>query len=168
MQTISGSRAKSRCRCLRRSPFLVTISLRVDEAVPADEEVGMSIEKFFAIITCIKEAKSIASALSLPPDSIPDTQKLQLLGLLDRAQQLIVSLRADYIDSTYFKPLSDEMNLASAGRAEPAEGNAEAPASQTGAMVYPLEERRRAREDRRKVQMVIQHDRRRGASDRRS
>jgi hypothetical protein len=127
----------------------------------------MSIEKFFAIITCVKEAKSIASALSLPPDSIPDTQKLQLLGLLDRAQQLIVSLRADYIDSTYFKPLSDEMNLASAGRAEPAEEPAKAPAPQTGAMVYPLEDRRRTREDRRKVQMVIQYDRRRGSSDRR-
>lgn len=127
----------------------------------------MSIEKFFAIITCVKEAKSIASALSLPPDSIPDTQKLQLLGLLDRAQQLIVSLRADYIDSTYFKPLSDEMNLASAGRAELAEGPAKAPAPQTGAMVYPLEDRRRTREDRRKVQMVIQYDRRRGSSDRR-
>lgn len=127
----------------------------------------MSIEKFFAIITCVKEAKSIASALSLPPDSIPDTQKLQLLGLLDRAQQLIVSLRADYIDSTYFKPLSDEMNLASAGRAEPAEGPAKSPAPQTGAMVYPLEDRRRTREDRRKVQMVIQYDRRRGSSDRR-
>jgi hypothetical protein len=127
----------------------------------------MSIEKFFAIITCIKEAKSIASALSLPPDSIPDTQKLQLLGLLDRAQQLIVSLRADYIDSTYFKSLSDEMNLVPAGRAEPAEGPAEAPAPQTGAMVYPLEDRRRAREDRRKVQMAIPYERRSRESDRR-
>jgi hypothetical protein len=152
---------------LRRGPFLVTIEPWVEKAVPVDEELGMSIEKFFAVIMCIKEAKSIASALSLPPDSIPDTQKLELLGLLDRAQQLIVSLRADYIDSTYFKPLGDEMNLASAGRAEPAESATKEPAPQTGAMVYPLEERRRAREDRRKVQMVIQYDRRSGISDRR-
>jgi hypothetical protein len=152
---------------LRRGPFLATISFLVDEAVTVDEELGMSIEKFFAIIKCIKEAKSIASALSLPPDSIPDTQKVELLNLLDRAQQLLVSLRADYIDSTYFKPLGDEVNLASAGRAEPAESPAKAPATPTGAMVYPLEERRRAREDRRKVQMAIQYDRRRGVSDRR-
>jgi sugar phosphate isomerase/epimerase len=39
----------------------------------------MSTEKFLKIITCLKEAKSVASAMTLPPDSRPSAQKLHLL-----------------------------------------------------------------------------------------
>jgi hypothetical protein len=120
----------------------------------------MSLEKLLAITTCIKEAKSVAAALSLPPDSIPDTQKVQLLELLDRAQQLTVALRADFIDLAYFRSLDEDRRAASA------ESPSKEPGGQPGVVVFPFE-RRRAGTDRRRVQTFLACDRRSGVADRR-
>lgn len=120
----------------------------------------MSLEKLFAITTCIKEAKSVAAALSLPPDSIPDTQKVQLLALLDRAQQLTVALRADVIDLTYFRSLDEDR------RAVSTENPSKEPGDRPGVVVFPFE-RRQAGTDRRRVQTFLACDRRSGVADRR-
>lgn len=126
----------------------------------------MSTEKFFKIMMYLKEAKSVASAITLPPDSRPSRQKLHLLGLLDRIQHLVVSLRADFIDLFYFKPPYEESAPMPADAVEPP-----APASNEGSdgrrlNVVPFN-RRRTRRDRRQIPTFIARDRRSGVADRR-
>lgn len=125
----------------------------------------MSTEKFFKIMMYIKEAKSAASAMTLPPASRPNSQKLHLLGLLDRIQHLVVSLRADFIDLFYFKSPYDESDAAPSDARKPA-APAEAAAAERRPNVVPFD-RRRAPRDRRRVPTFIARDRRSGLADRR-
>jgi hypothetical protein len=123
-------------------------------------------EKFLKILTFLKEAKSIAAALTLPRDSRPSDQKLHLLRLLDRIQQLIVSLRADFIDLVYFRSPDEERNPTPADRLATADNSSNEPGAEREAKVL-LFNRRRARADRRQMHTFIACDRRSGIADRR-
>lgn len=125
----------------------------------------MSTEKFITIITCLKEARSAAAALTLPPESRPNAHKLHLLWLLDRIQHLVVSLRADFIDLFYFKsPYEQDAPALFDGAT--AEMSPEQPRTEREPKVVPFD-RRRARADRRKLRTFLARDRRSGLADRR-
>jgi hypothetical protein len=129
-------------------------------------DAGMSTEKFITIITCLKEARSAAAALTLPPESRPNAHKLRLLWLLDRIQHLVVSLRADFIDLFYFRGAHEKGVSAPCG----ADGPTENPPAKTGTErkpnVIPFD-RRRMGGDRRRTHTYIAHDQRSGIADRR-
>ncbi len=126
----------------------------------------MSSEKFFRIITYLKEAKSVASAMSLPSDSRFNSQKLHLLGMLDRIQHLVVSLRADFIDLFYFKS-PYEAGAAEAPDIDEASGGLpEPPTGERWSNVVSFDRRRRAA-DRRQLNTFLARDRRSGIVDRR-
>lgn len=125
----------------------------------------MSTEKFYRILTYLKEAKSIAAAMTTPPGARPNTQKLHLLRLLDRAQHLVVSLRADFIDLFYFKSPYEQDAPALFDGAAP-EMPPEQTLSERESKVVPFD-RRRARADRRKLRTFLARDRRSGLADRR-
>lgn len=126
----------------------------------------MSTEKFFKIMMYLKEAKSVASAITLPPDSRPNRQKLHLLGLLDRIQHLVVSLRADFIDLFYFKPAYEEGAPMPAESAKPSAPAWDEADDERRLNVVPFN-RRRTRQDRRQIPTFIARDRRSGVADRR-
>ncbi len=126
----------------------------------------MSTEKFFRIIAYLKEAKSVAAAMTLPPDSRPNTQKLHLMRLLDRVQHLVVSLRADFIDLFYFTSSYEESAPTLFDGAETAEIPPEHPSAERESKVVPFD-RRRARDDRRQLHTFLARDRRSGFADRR-
>lgn len=126
----------------------------------------MSSEKFLAIITSVKEAKSVASAMTLPPDSRPNAQKLHLLRLLDRVQQLIVALRADFIDLVYFRSQDGACNPTPVDRLATTDDSSNEPVVEREAKVL-LFDRRRTRTDRRGMHTFLARDRRSGIADRR-
>lgn len=125
----------------------------------------MSTEKFLKIMMYLKEAKSVAAAITLPSDSRPDRQKLHLLGLLDRIQHLVVSLRADFIDLFYFKPSYEESASLPAAAAEKTTA-ADGADGERRLNVVPFN-RRRIQQDRRQIPTFIARDRRSGIADRR-
>jgi hypothetical protein len=129
-------------------------------------EAGMSSEKFLAIMTSIREAKSVASEMTLPPDSRPNVQKLHLLRLLDRVQQLIVALRADFIDWVYFRSPDEARNPTPADRLATADHSSNEPVVEREAKVF-LFDRRRTRTDRRGMHTFLARDQRSGIADRR-
>jgi hypothetical protein len=128
-------------------------------------DAGMSSEKFFRIITYLKEAKSVTSAMTLPSDSRFNSQKLHLLGMLDRIQHLVISLRADFIDLFYFKSPYDaaaeapDIGESSGGLPGP-------PSGERRSNVVSFDRRRRAT-DRRQLNTFLARDRRSGIVDRR-
>lgn len=126
----------------------------------------MSTEKFFRIIAYLKEAKSVASAMALSPDSRFNTQKLHLLGMLDRIQHLVVSLRADFIDLFYFSSPYDAGAPVLSDIGKPAAGLPDHPDDERRSKVVPFD-RRCTREDRRRIQTFLARDRRSGIADRR-
>lgn len=127
---------------------------------------GMSSEKFFRIITYLKEAKSVTSGMTLPSDSRFNSQRLHLLGMLDRIQHLVVSLRADFIDLFYFKSPYE----AAAPEASDFEKSSEQfpgpPGGERRSNVVSFDRRRRAT-DRRQLNTFLARDRRSGIVDRR-
>ena len=126
----------------------------------------MSTEKFFRILAYLKEAKSVASAMTLPPDSRPNTQKLHLIRLLDRTQHLVVSLRADFMDLFYFKSPYEASAPEPFGWTGPAEIPPEDREAERLSKVVPFN-RRRAQADRRRRHTYLARDRRSGIADRR-
>jgi hypothetical protein len=126
----------------------------------------MSTEKFFKLMAYIKEAKSIASSMTLAPDCRPNAQKLHLLGLLDRIQHLVVSLRADFIDLFYFRSPYEEGTPPLAEPGEPAAMPPHEHSPERVSNIVPFN-RRRAKEDRRRMHTFIARDRRSGIADRR-
>ncbi len=126
----------------------------------------MSTEKFFRIITYLKEAKSVTSAMALSPDSRFNSQKLHLLGMLDRIQHLVVSLRADFIDLFYFKSPYEAGAPADSDIGEPGEGLSGHPGGERRSNVVPFD-RRRTPADRRRINTFLARDRRSGIVDRR-
>jgi len=127
---------------------------------------GMSTEKFFRIITYLKEAKSVASTLTPSPDSRFNYQKLHLLGMLDRIQHLVVSLRADFIDLFYFKPPDEAGAPAAFDIGEPAGGLSGHLGGERRSNIVPFD-RRRTLSDRRRINTFLARDRRSGIVDRR-
>jgi len=126
----------------------------------------MSTEKFFKVMAYIKEAKSVASAMTLPPDSRPNAKNLHLLMLLDRIQHLVISLRADFIDLFYFRTPYEASSATLFDAGEPAAMPPDEPNTERRSNVVPFD-RRRAREDRRHMHTFIARDRRSGIVDRR-
>jgi hypothetical protein len=127
---------------------------------------GMSSEKFFRIITYLKEAKSVTSAMTLPSDSRFNSQKLHLLGMLDRIQHLVVSLRADFIDLFYFKS-PYEAGAAEAPDVGESSGEVSChPSGERRSNVVSFD-RRRSAADRRRLNTFLGRDRRSGIVDRR-
>lgn len=125
----------------------------------------MSTEKFYRIIAHLKEAKSVAAGMAMSPDPRVNAQKLHLLGMLDRIQHLVVSLRADFIDLFYFKSPYETSppTLSDSGEAaRPLAG----PESERRSNVVPFD-RRRTRADRRRIHTFLARDRRSGIADRR-
>jgi len=127
---------------------------------------GMSTEKFFRIIAHLKEAKSVASGMALSPDPRFNAQKLHLLGMLNRIQHLVVSLRADFIDLFYFRSPYEAGSPALSDIGEPAAGASDVPGNERRSKVVPFD-RRRTRWDRRQIHTFLARDRRSGIADRR-
>jgi hypothetical protein len=128
-------------------------------------DAGMSSEKFFRIITYLKEAKSVTSAMALPSDSRFNSQKIHLLGMLDRIQHLVVSLRTDFIDLFYFKsPYEAAAEAPDIG--ESSGGLPDPPSGERWSNVVSFDRRRRAA-DRRQLNTFLARDRRSGIVDRR-
>ena len=126
----------------------------------------MSSEKFFRIITYLKEAKSVTSAMALPSDSRFNSQKLHLLGMLDRIQHLVVSLRADFIDLFYFKSPYESGAAEAPDIGAPPGGVSCHPPGERRPNVVPFD-RRRSAADRRRLNTFLARDRRSGIVDRR-
>lgn len=126
----------------------------------------MSTEKFFRVITHLKEAKSVTAAMTPSPNSRFNSQKLQLLGLLDRVQHLVVSLRADFIDLFYFKSPYETEASAAVGFEELPGRYANHANGDRRCNILPFD-RRRAAADRRRVHTFLGRDRRSGIVDRR-
>jgi hypothetical protein len=126
----------------------------------------MSTEKFLRIITSLKEAKSIVTDMVQSPDTQNSARKIRLLRLLDRIQHLVVSLRTDFIDLFYFRGPPDAVYAASS-ESEP---SAAMPVGDSVAEhrpnVVPFN-RRRTKDDRRRMHTFIARDRRSGIADRR-
>ncbi len=127
---------------------------------------GMSSEKFFRIITYLKEAKSVTSAMALPSDSRFNSQKLHLLGMLDRIQHLVVSLRADFIDLFYFKSPYEAGAAEARDIGDSSGGFLDPPSGERRSNVVPFD-RRRSAADRRQLNTFLARDRRSGIVDRR-
>jgi len=126
----------------------------------------MSSEKFFRIISYLKEAKSVTSAMVLPADSRFNSQKLHLLGMLDRIQHLVVSLRADFIDLFYFQSSYETGAAEAPDLGEPSGGFSDHPSGERRSNVVPFD-RRRSATDRRQLNTFLACDRRSGIVDRR-
>jgi hypothetical protein len=121
----------------------------------------MPFEKFNKLIALLKDARSVAARLLFYGNARTNPQIILLAGILERAQSLATSMRADAI----------EMALLEA----PAEVNGTTPAtprfprrSGPGARsdIIPFDRRRRD-QDRRQIHTFIAGDRRSGIADRR-
>lgn len=121
----------------------------------------MQFEKFTKIIALLKDARTVAARLLFSGNVRANPQIILLAGILDRAQALIVSLRADFIEMAIPKTpttgnASSPAQLRFSGRSNAAERSD----------VIPFDRRRRAR-DRRRLHTYIARDRRSGIADRR-
>ena len=126
----------------------------------------MSTEKFLRIITFLKEAKSIASDMVLSPDAQTSARRIHLLRLLDRIQHLVVSLRTDFIDLFYFRGPPDSEYAATFESEMPAATYFAEATAERRPNVVPFN-RRRAKDERRKMHTFLARDRRSGIADRR-
>ncbi|MGE5257946.1 MAG: hypothetical protein ACM3KE_14805 [Hyphomicrobiales bacterium] len=128
----------------------------------------MPLEKCAKIIRLVKDARSIAADLLFSSSSHAAAPKALLLALLYRIQAIVVSLQADLLDpSANTEPIEEALQ----GRAEPPEqGHARTGARPSkaggGCKVIPFD-RRRIRQDRRRIPTYIARDRRSGVVDRR-
>lgn len=128
----------------------------------------MPFDKCAKIIGLVKEARSIATDLLYSPGAPAAAPKALLVALLYRIQAMAVSLRADLLNpSDHTEPVEETLS----GLAEPAgQGSARPGARQPKAggrcKIIPFD-RRRLRQDRRRIPTYIARDRRSGVVDRR-
>jgi hypothetical protein len=121
----------------------------------------MQFEKFTKIIALLKDARTVAARLLFSGNVRANPQIILLAGILDRAQALIVSLRADFIEMVI--PLTPTAENAS----NPARARFSGRSNAAGRSdVIPFDRRRRA-QDRRRLYTYIARDRRSGIADRR-
>jgi hypothetical protein len=127
----------------------------------------MPLEKCAKIIRLVKDARSIAADLLFTSSSHAAAPKALLLALLYRLQAMVVSLQADLLDPSV-NPEPIEKTLQ--GRSEPPEQGHAPPGARPsragGCKVIPFD-RRRIRQDRRRIPTYIARDRRSGVVDRR-
>jgi hypothetical protein len=126
-------------------------------------------EKCAKIIRLVKEARSIAADLLFFPKSSTAVPKALLLALLYRIQATAVSLQEDLLDASGSTEPAEEILPA---RAEPAEDGPSRPRARrtdaaAGCQVIPFD-RRRVKQDRRRIPTYIARDRRSGVVDRRA
>lgn len=121
----------------------------------------MQFEKFNKVIALLKDARSVAARLLFSGNARANPQIILLAGILDRTQALIVSMRADFIETAIPKTPAEGNDSAAAQIRFPRRPN-------TGARsdVIPFDRRRRD-QDRRKLHIYIADDRRSGIADRR-
>ena len=128
----------------------------------------MPLEKCAKIIRLVKDARSIAADLLFSSSSHAAAPKALLLALLYRIQAMVVSLQTDLLDPS-INPEPAEETLPSRGES-PEQGHARSGArpfkAGGGCQVIPFD-RRRLRQDRRRIPTYIARDRRSGVVDRR-
>lgn len=121
----------------------------------------MHFEKFNKVIALLKDARSIAARLLFSGNARANPQIILLAGILDRAQALIVSMRADFIEMAIPKTAEEDKDSAAAPGRFPRR-----PATGARSDVIPFDRRRRG-QDRRTLHTYIADDRRSGVADRR-
>jgi len=121
----------------------------------------MQFEKFNKVLALLKDARSVAARLLFAGNARANPQIILLAGILDRAQALIISMRADFIETV--------LPRTSAGGNGPAVAQVRfprRPGAGARSDVIPFDRRRRDR-DRRTLHTYIAADRRSGIADRR-
>jgi hypothetical protein len=128
----------------------------------------MSLETCVKIIRLVKDARSIAADLLFFPNPRAVAPKALLVALLYRIQAAAVSLQADLIASSdRAEPIDGAVPLQSgpAGR-DPSKAGEPLQKAGSRCQVIPLD-RRRVRQDRRRMPTFLARDRRSGIADRR-
>ena len=121
----------------------------------------MHFEKFNKVIALLKDARLVVARLLFSGNARANPQIILLAGILDRAQALIVSMRADFIEMV----IPDS----TAAGSDPAAGQvrfSRRPRAEGRSDVIPFDRRRRG-PDRRTLHTYIADDRRSGVADRR-
>jgi plasmid stabilization system protein ParE len=129
----------------------------------------MTPEKCAKIIRLVKDARSIAADLLFSPSSHAAVPKALLLALLYRIQAVAVSLQADLLAPSGHTERIEGPSLARAESAEqsPPPPAARPPKAGSRCQVIPFD-RRRLKQDRRRIPTYIARDRRSGVVDRRA
>lgn len=131
-------------------------------------DAAMPLEKCAKIIRLVRDARSIAADLLYSPSAQAAGPKALLLALLYRIQAMAVSLQADLLDpSDHTEPIEGSLPEG-AGSAEqsPARPGDRQAKARGRCQVIPFD-RRRFKQDRRRIPTYIARDRRSGVVDRR-
>jgi hypothetical protein len=121
----------------------------------------MQFEKFNKVLALLKDARYVAARLLFSGNVRANPQIILLAGILDRAQALIISMRADFIETVLPKTPAEENGPAAAPARFPRRTSAGMHSD-----IIPFDRRRRDL-DRRTLHTYIADDRRSGIADRR-
>ena len=122
----------------------------------------MHFEKFNKVIALLKDARIFVARLLFSGNARANPQIILLAGILDRAQALIVSMRADFIEMV----IPDSTAAEDKDSAAAPIGFSRRPNAGARSDVIPFDRRRRG-PDRRTLHTYIADDRRSGVADRR-